>query len=120
MDTIKIGDLTLEGRTFGETTKEPGVSFVAAQFDGILGMAWPKASMGKIPTVFAEMCKKGVIEECSFAFYLNPSGTTGCDLALGGFDAEHADGDFKYYDLAGEDYWRVSGDFAAGSVSSKD
>jgi len=51
-DTITLGDYVLNGRTFGESTSEPGVSFVVAKFDGIMGFAWSRASVGKIPTVF--------------------------------------------------------------------
>jgi len=70
---------------------EPGIAFVAAQFDGILGMGWTKASMGKIPSVFQEMCQKKIVSDCSFAFYLSGvAGSTTSELVLGGYDKNHA------------------------------
>lgn len=65
-----------------------------------MGMAWPKASMGKIQTVFKDICDAGKVDDCSFAFYLTHADSKS-ELHLGGFDSTHADGDMKYYPLAG-------------------
>jgi len=39
-DSVTIGDLTVTNVSFGEITKEIGISFIAASFDGICGMAY--------------------------------------------------------------------------------
>lgn len=99
---------------------EPGIAFIAAQFDGIMGMGWLKASMGKIPSVFQGMCNKKIVDDCSFAFYLSDvAGSTTSELQLGGYDKIHASSEMTYHKLKGEDYWRVESNFKAGTVEFK-
>jgi hypothetical protein len=51
-DTVNFGGAEVKNVTFGQATKEVGLSFIAAQFDGILGMAYPAISVDKITPVF--------------------------------------------------------------------
>lgn len=94
--------------TFGETTKEPGLAFVAARFDGILGMGWPKISVDHTTPWFWTLCEAGKLDSCSFSFYLTSKASGKSDeLILGGSDSKYYTGDMHYVNLTGEDYWRI-------------
>ncbi|CAD6220742.1 unnamed protein product [Miscanthus lutarioriparius] len=39
-DSVTLGDLVVKDQEFIEATKEPGLTFMVAKFDGILGLGF--------------------------------------------------------------------------------
>ncbi len=57
----QFGGLTIKNQVFGEATKERGLTFVAAKFDGILGLT----------PIFQNMIKEKLVHKPIISFFLN-------------------------------------------------
>lgn len=108
-DVVTVGTAEAKGQLFCEATSEPGLTFVTAKFDGILGLAFPSISVNQMPPVFNTLMDQGAVEENLFAFYLNrdQSSSIGGSLDLGGIDDSHYTGDIVYHDVVMEKYWTL-------------
>ena len=70
-DKVCVAEVCVDGQLFAEATHEPGLAFLAAKFDGILGMGFYSISVNGITTVFDNMVNKNVVEAPRFSFWLN-------------------------------------------------
>ncbi|CAG9328599.1 unnamed protein product [Blepharisma stoltei] len=108
-DVVTWGGIKVPNITFGEMTSLVGTSFVVSKFDGILGMAWQAISADNVPPVYQSMFKLGVLPSDSFAFYLTATdNAAGSALTLGGFNPSYTKGDWHYFTLIQDTYWRIS------------
>lgn len=69
--SMQLGNLKIKNQIFGEAVKQPGITFIAAKFDGILGMAFPRISVDKVTPFFDNVMQQKLIEKNIFSFYLN-------------------------------------------------
>lgn len=113
-DTVSVpcsapSSIHVEKQVFGEATKQPGVTFIAAKFDGILGMAYPRISVNNVLPVFDNLMQQKLVEKNVFSFYLNrdPAAQPGGELMLGGVDPKYYQGSLSYLNVTRKAYWQV-------------
>ncbi|KAG4990129.1 hypothetical protein AAZX31_09G005500 [Glycine max] len=107
-DDVKVGDIVVKDQEFIEATREPGVTFVAAKFDGILGLGFQDISVGYAVPVWYSMVEQGLVKDPVFSFWLNrkPEEENGGELVFGGADPAHYKGKHTYVPVTRKGYWQ--------------
>jgi len=111
-DKVCVAGTCVSEQKFAEATKEPGFAFIAAKFDGILGMGFSTISVNHLPTVFDNMVDQKAVDSPVFSFWLNrdPKDSNGGQLVLGGVDESLYTGEINYLPITREGYWQVKMD----------
>jgi cathepsin D len=120
-DSLNIGGLVVKNQIFAEATGEPGITFIAAQFDGILGFAFDTISVDHVVPVWYNILAQKLVSNPVFAFWLsnNPSGLSGGELFLGGVNPKYYTGSITWAPVISETYWEYSiDDFKVGGNST--
>ncbi|KAL4291577.1 hypothetical protein GQ457_14G011020 [Hibiscus cannabinus] len=120
-DHVKVGDLVVEDQQFIEATKEPGLTFLVAKFDGILGLGFKEISVGNAVPVWYNMIKQGLIKDPVFSFWLNRNvgEEVGGEIVFGGVDPNHYRGKHTYVPVTQKGYWQFDmGDVLIGDKPS--
>ncbi|KVH88984.1 hypothetical protein Ccrd_024220 [Cynara cardunculus var. scolymus] len=120
-DSVKLGDLVVKEQDFIEATKEPGITFLAAKFDGILGLGFQEISVGDAVPVWYTMLNQGLVQEPVFSFWLNRNADEqeGGELVFGGVDPNHFKGEHTYVPVTQKGYWQFEmGDVLIGDKTT--
>lgn len=105
-DVVTMGPLKTDV-DFACATNEPGATFKAAKFDGLLGLAWPTISVDGVVPVMQELYKAGQLDEPVFAFYLNDDDNKKGELTLGAIDSSRMVGNINWVPVISDTYWTV-------------
>jgi cathepsin D len=118
VDTVSVGGVEVQHQKFGEATAEPGLSFVVAQFDGLLGLAFESISVDHVTPFWYNVISQGVLAQNIFSFYLTnqANSNSASVLTLGGVDKAKMSGPTTWVNLTSTTYWefQVDGISAAG------
>jgi len=120
-DVLTIGGIKVNKQQFGEATSETGPSFILAEFDGILGLAFETISVDHITPVWYNIISQNLVQQPVFAFWLSKTPDLklgGGEMDLGGIDTARFTGKVNYVPLTSETYWEFQvSDFQLGGKS---
>uniref|UniRef100_A0A8D0ETI4 Peptidase A1 domain-containing protein n=1 Tax=Strix occidentalis caurina TaxID=311401 RepID=A0A8D0ETI4_STROC len=88
-DTLTVSSIVVTNQEFGLSENEPTQPFYYADFDGIMGMAYPSLAVGGTPTA-------------------QPTYEYGGELILGGVDSQLYTGDIVWAPVTQELYWQTA------------
>lgn len=109
-DVLTVGDIKVKGQDFGESVKEPGLTFAFGKFDGIFGLAYDRISVKGVVPPFYHMVNRGLIDQPIFSVWLNDADEdkdVGGELVFGGIDDSHFTGEIHWAHVRRKGYWEV-------------
>jgi len=107
-DEVHIGSLDIKDQVFAEATEEPGITFLFAHFDGIMGLGWPRISVDQVVPPFQNAIAQGQITNPVFAFSLGKTDGSVGELILGGTNPAKYTGSITWVPLTNETYWEFA------------
>ncbi|XP_017015546.2 lysosomal aspartic protease [Drosophila takahashii] len=111
-DIVRIAGLAAPNQTFAISTKEPGDTFEAANFDGILGMGFRSIAVDNVQPLVQNMCAQKVITSCKFAICMKGGGSSsrGGALFFGNTSTKAYSGSnsYTYTPVTKKGYWQFN------------
>ncbi|KAJ3099752.1 Vacuolar protease A [Phlyctochytrium planicorne] len=108
-DVVGIAGLEIPNQDFGESIKEPGITFAVGRFDGILGLGYDNIAVARSVPPFYNMIKENLLDEPLFAAYLGSGGEgeDGGEISFGGVNHDHFEGPITWAPVIRKGYWEV-------------
>jgi len=109
-DILRVGDIAVKHQDFGESVKEPGLTFAFGKFDGIFGLGYDRISVKGVVPPFYNMVNRHLLDEPVFSFWLNNATNSqeiGGELVFGGSDRSHFNGKIHWAPVRRKGYWEV-------------
>lgn len=113
IETVGFGGVDVPNQTFGEAVSEPGITFVAAKFDGLFGLGYPGLAVNDVIPPFNTGWNDGLWENNLFSFYLNrdPTGEEGGTIHFGYENTDYYKPETQiWYPVTRELYWQIDMD----------
>jgi len=109
-DVVNLGAMQVKSQTFAEATILDGISWIVAQFDGILGLAFSSISVDEVAPVWYNIMKQNLVSQNIFGVFLSKdqNADLGGELTLGGTNTDYYTGSFTYVPLTSETYWEFA------------
>merc|ERR1712241_639045 len=110
------GGLVAKQATFAEAVEEPGITFVAAMFDGIMGLSYPTISVNGATPIYNQLMENGDVDSGVFAFWIHRESAqgplpVGGEIAWGGVNPERFVGEypsaFNWHAVTRKAYWEI-------------
>uniref|UniRef100_A0A8C5TMU6 cathepsin E n=1 Tax=Malurus cyaneus samueli TaxID=2593467 RepID=A0A8C5TMU6_9PASS len=109
--SLQVQGLAVSNQQFAESISEPGKAFLDAEFDGILGLAYPSLAVDGVTPVFDNMMAQNLVELPIFSVYMssygNPESPQGGELLFGGFDTSRFTGPLNWVPVTQQGYWQI-------------
>ncbi|XP_075054261.1 cathepsin E [Mixophyes fleayi] len=112
IDQVTVQGITVQNQKFAESVSEPGSTFQDANFDGILGLAYPALAVDSCTPVFDNMIAQNLVELPVFGVYMSRSSTSseGGELVFGGYDTSRFSGQLNWVPVTVQGYWQIEVD----------
>ncbi|KAH9331462.1 hypothetical protein KI387_003570 [Taxus chinensis] len=107
-DHVTVGELLVKEQVFTEATREPGLTFVSAKFDGILGLGFKEFSINHVVPIWYNMVNQGLVQDPVFSFWMNRNadGGEGGEIVFGGVNPKRFKGNHTYVPVTRKGYWQ--------------
>ncbi|KAJ3183608.1 Vacuolar protease A [Gaertneriomyces sp. JEL0708] len=108
-DALTVADLKINDVDFGESVKEPGITFTMGRFDGIFGLAYDNIAVQRVVPPLYRMVAEGLLDEPVVGAWFGDAnkGGDGGEITFGGADESRYTGDVTWAPVIRKGYWEV-------------